>query len=778
MMRRFDNVPAGLRGYRNWVVWRYEPADSSERRKKVPYSPRSPQRKASVTDRDSWETFDEAVSAAPQDDVDGGIGFVFTADDPFCCYDLDGCITDGETHPAAAELLERIVAYKEPSPSGTGMHAIFEAEHNGHPNRTGNTPWGGGFECYDRGRFLTITGGGVGAPKRQQSQHDTIVAELLPAPPQQRETQEGVTVVVVGNTGGGNGHNLDDAELLRRAFRAKNGAKIKALYDGDLSEHGDDQNRADLALCRHLGFYTGPDPDRIDALFRGSKLYREKWEREDYRSSTIEKALAGLTEFYTPRDGAGKAAGRNGHVRLELPAPTAPMDVARRLIAEQHTHPDGTPLLHHWRDSWWRWKGSHWAELGDRGTRAAAYKFTEHAAYAAGDETKPWAPNRRKVGDLVDAAAACSHLPDHITPPAWLDDSEHQGVIVACANGLLDISSRRLLPHNPSYFNQAAVPFDYDANAPEPERWLVFLHQLWGDDEESIAALQEWFGYVISGRTDMHKIHLLTGPTRSGKGTIARILTALIGEENVAGPTLSSLTEHFGLQVLVGKSLAVISDARLGGRGHNVVVERLLSISGEDVIYVDRKNRDGFNAPLPVRIMIVSNELPQLGDASAAIADRFDPVLKLKRSWLNKEDRSIEGDLKRNELPGIFNWSLKGRDRLIQNGHFTRTPRTDELRGQLRDLASPIGEFVRECCQVGASRAVAIADLWPVYREWAEENGQGKPGSKAKFSRDLSAAVPGLRTTRPEGDDGSRPRKYVGLGLKRQPASSSSSELF
>ena len=84
---------------------------------------------------------------------------------------------------------------------------------------------------------------------------------------------------------------------------------------------------------------------------------------------------------------------------------------------------------------------------------------------------------------------------------------------------------------------------------------------------------------MISGRLDLHKILLLVGPTRAGKGVIARILGALVGAENVAGPTLSSLNGDFGLAPLLGKTLAVVSDARLNGRGAHVVVERLLSIS-------------------------------------------------------------------------------------------------------------------------------------------------------------------------------------------------------
>src|SRR5262249_45111110 len=156
--------------------------------------------------------------------------------------------------------------------------------------------------------------------------------------------------------------------------------------------------------------------------------------------------------------------------------------------------------------------------------------------------------------------------------------------IVSVRNGLLDVSRRKLLPHTPQFFNQTTVPFDYDPQAPEPQRWLEFLKALWPSEPVAIDVLAEWFGYVIAGRTDLHKILLMVGPTRGGKGAIARVLTALIGRKNVAGPTLNSFSGEFGLAPLIGKPLAVISDARFSGRDDGIVVERLLSISGEDTL--------------------------------------------------------------------------------------------------------------------------------------------------------------------------------------------------
>jgi hypothetical protein len=87
-------------------------------------------------------------------------------------------------------------------------------------------------------------------------------------------------------------------------FAARNGPKVQPLYVGDTSAYRDDQSAADLALCRYLAFWTGPDPDRIDSLFRGSRLIRSKWDEmhgeTTYGRRTIEKAIQSCTEFYSP----------------------------------------------------------------------------------------------------------------------------------------------------------------------------------------------------------------------------------------------------------------------------------------------------------------------------------------------------------------------------------------------------------------------------------------------------------------------------------------------
>lgn len=148
----------------------------------------------------------------------------------------------------------------------------------------------------------------------------------------------------------------------------------------------------------------------------------------------------------------------------QLPPPTDPMAVARNLIAERYGCTDGKLSLRHWRGGWWRWCTTSWMEIEERAVREDAYRFTEHALYEKNvkDTTQvvPWEPNRHKIGDLLDAMAAICFLPETVDQPAWIDGAEApSGMIVACANGLLHVDSRTLLPHDPRFFNQTAVPF-------------------------------------------------------------------------------------------------------------------------------------------------------------------------------------------------------------------------------------------------------------------------------------------------------------------------------
>src|ERR687898_489049 len=92
-------------------------------------------------------------------------------------------------------------------------------------------------------------------------------------------------------------NGLSNDDVIRRALSASNGERFSRLWSGDVSGYSS-HSEADLALCGMLAFWIGGDATRIDSLFRQSGLYRDKWDRNDYRNKTITEALSGKTEFY------------------------------------------------------------------------------------------------------------------------------------------------------------------------------------------------------------------------------------------------------------------------------------------------------------------------------------------------------------------------------------------------------------------------------------------------------------------------------------------------
>lgn len=419
--------------------------------------------------------------------------------------------------------------------------------------------------------------------------------------------------------------------------------------------------------------------------------------------------------------------------------------------------------------------GTHYRRLEESAIRAKLWEFSAGArrvklrkvqdGYV--EDLVPYQPTTTAVNNLLDATRAQAHVDAEHAPPCWLDprpgDPDPREV-VALDNGLLHLPSRELFRPTPRFFGLNALEFAYRPGTPEPEEWLAFLRQLWPDDAESIEVLQEIFGYLLLPDTRQQKAFLLVGPKRSGKGTIGRVLTALLGHANVCAPTLGSLAGPFGLQPLIGKMLALVSDARLSGRADQATIaERLLTVSGEDTVTVERKHLSAWTGCLPTRFMVLTNELPRLADSSGALASRF-VVLTLERSFYGREDPLLTERLFQ-ELPGILMWAMDGWDRLTERGHFIQPAASLEAIQELDDLGSPISAFLRARCQVESGLSIDCRALYEAWKSWCQLEGRDHAGTQQTFGRDLRAAIPGLRVAQPR-INGVQMRHYEGIGLR------------
>jgi len=425
---------------------------------------------------------------------------------------------------------------------------------------------------------------------------------------------------------------------------------------------------------------------------------------------------------------------------------------------------DSVPLLRFWRDGFVWWMGGRYVELKSSEIRAKLILCLNrcYSKLTTGI-----------VGNVLDQLKAQALLDFSTDPPCWLAtvpgcEGWNPRDVLAMQNGLIHLPSlaagvRRVEPATPLFFSPVALDFRFSPNPSPPATWLKFLAELWPDDSASVEALQEWFGYCLTPDTRQQKILMLVGPRRCGKGTIARVLQAVIGQANIAGPTLASLGTNFGLQPLLGKTLAIISDARMSGRTDQaVVVERLLSISGEDSLTVDRKHMPAVTGKLLTRLMVLTNELPRLSDSSGALSGRM-VILRLFQSFFGREDKDLTDKLLA-ELPGILWWAIEGWSRLRQRGRFVQPESGSELRLQMENIASPVGDFIRERCMEDPGFWVPSESLYGAWVRWCETKNY-KPTSEPVFGRDLQAAVPSVIRGQKRREDGSRYYIYKGIEL-------------
>ncbi|HZL95433.1 MAG TPA: phage/plasmid primase, P4 family, partial [Vicinamibacterales bacterium] len=449
--------------------------------------------------------------------------------------------------------------------------------------------------------------------------------------------------------------------------------------------------------------------------------------------------------------------------------PNDPLPSARLFVAQRHNI-DGVLTLRHQGGVFYAYAedASAYYERDEPAVRSGVYGFLEPVKRPSkqADALLPFQPTQSKVNNVLDALRAVCNLPVAFAAPNWIAD--HPGFnpldMLACRNGLLHIPSRTLHASTPNFFTLNGIDFDYAPAAPSPAAWLAFLNQLWPDDDESRETLQEIFGYALTPDTRFQKILMLIGPKRSGKGVTGRVLRRLVGDRNTCSPTLASFGLDFGKQVLVGKSLAVISDARLSGRTDMAsVAETLLSISGEDPQTIPRKFLPDWNGKLAVRFLILTNELPRIGDASGALASRF-VVLPLTTSFFGREVLDLFDKLVV-ELPGILNWALEGRDRLYARGHFRQPTSGGALVEALDELGSPEKAFLRERCQVKAGTYVTKDALFAAWRVWCDKNGRDNPGTTHTFGRNLRAALPAGVVDKRSGGRGRQERVWDGLSL-------------
>lgn len=307
-----------------WVCWQYEERDGNQT--KIPYNPKTGG-KAQSNDPSTWIDFNFALEKSNNY---SGIGLMFA--DGICGIDIDNKNDDPEFDKQAETIINLMDAYTERSPSGLGYHIIFKCDISKIPQITVKEKDADGkeiekqklddkyyvknihneVECYFAGltnRYFTYTGEII----RDKFIEDRTEQVLIfldnymlkdnfrkeKKPPPMREP-------------------LSD-NIIDKIRKSKQGVKFSALFDrGDLSSYNNDDSAADQALCNIFAFWLQGDINEIDRYFRQSALYRDKWERADYRTSTINNAIKNCGgKYYNLPGRPQKKKDKKGYTQTE-----------------------------------------------------------------------------------------------------------------------------------------------------------------------------------------------------------------------------------------------------------------------------------------------------------------------------------------------------------------------------------------------------------------------------------------------------------------------------
>ena len=290
MLEDIKNMPV-------WLLWKKETRQGKPT--KVPYQ--SKEKYASSTDPSTWSTYTslkkEYFKNKPLSG-DRGIGIVFDDTANVIGIDFDHCVENGITNKEVSAFIEKANTYTEYSPSGTGVHLLFQKTEqiallaNKHHFDTY------AMEVYTSGRYFTFTEQEHELSKTLRTITSDELTELLTTlgyPWAKRtETPTPDTQVV---------YTIEDQDVLDRMFTSRIGNEVKKTWDGDITAHNNDYSKADHSLCMHLAFWTGKNAGQMERLWLASPLgAREKTQkRRDYRERTIFNAIQSTSQVYTPR---------------------------------------------------------------------------------------------------------------------------------------------------------------------------------------------------------------------------------------------------------------------------------------------------------------------------------------------------------------------------------------------------------------------------------------------------------------------------------------------
>lgn len=317
------------------------------------------------------------------------------------------------------------------------------------------------------------------------------------------------------------------------------------------------------------------------------------------------------------------------------------------------------------------------------------------------------------------------------------DQWSNEPSLIPCANGMLDINTMTLLPHDPKYGNRYRLPVSYKEKA-WSSRWWDYMEEVFPEDTKCAKRhiLQQFWGYCLTRDCRYQVCLFLYGTGANGKSTMLDVLQAMLGPENCSSMSLQDLSERFKPQFLQNKlvNLATETESR-----DPMGTEMLKKLITGDVITCERKYGDQFQFRSYAKFIAALNDSPVIPDKSYGFNRRV-IVVNHERRFLPEEiaakTEAIGGkklsDWLIEEIDGVFGWALEGLRALIANHGFRIDEEVRKDTDNLMETLNPLLIFVKEMCEIHDGIHVGTVELWECYKAWCAD-GKNRPLGRNKF---------------------------------------------
>lgn len=352
---------------------------------------------------------------------------------------------------------------------------------------------------------------------------------------------------------------------------------------------------------------------------------------------------------------------------------------------------------------------------------------------------------RMQPGDKTKLESVCKVCRREVS----LKELKVDNHIIVLQNGVLDVEHNTFHKFNRKFKQVTQMNFDYNPDE-YPFLWVdTFLNRVL-PDEGMQRVLQEFMGAIFIDRdkAKIEKMLILKGAGSNGKSVVFETLKGLLGEDNIKTIPLSELIggseRKQNIASINGKRLNYCSEIQTQEFGKNVDALKAL-ISGEpfEVRLVYINNFTARNIPL---LMANANRMPYIKDWSHGLSRRiiilpFDVVLEER-----EQNKQLSSEL-RKEYPGILNWILAGRQRLITNNYqFSVSQKLADTVAEYQSESSTVLQFMkakdynRSLLEIQREpRWLEAQKLWYAYVKWCAEN-DITPESQKRFSMVLMEA--------------------------------------